>query len=425
MCISLCCLFACSDEVLTAWSSSRVGRLRSSNICHYFFESFHPFYAQLDAAVGRSLPRAPYARLEASAARSGRVTILMDSHVDPVKWSHNAEWWDARWPVGRGAEEGVPTFDSTEYGREWPSLNLSRTNALSWSWARGLFYCAAVHRSPETGSADTARLDVVAQNRSVAYSITELHVAAQVKGKMVGDGHRLLFQRLREQLHSCVGASGVGSEVLLYSRADTSRRRWNQANLATVNAAIARRLEQRSRRLVVRTLESMPSGFGAQMRLFANASALVMPHGAASTNAIALPAGAVFIEICPAGFSWISEHGLDNALFSGRYVRHSVEAGKAIARSSAFGNASAAVAVEWAMANNYNNYNNYNRLHPPLVKVDARYTDVLARVVVDYGDTHESHYFAHSTSIAEDVLKRIFRRGALPLDERGHEGMVQ
>ena len=58
-------------------------------------------------------------------------------------------------------------------------------------------------------------------------------------------------------------------------------------------------------------------------------------------------------------------------------------------------------------------------------KVDARYTDVLARVVVDYGDTHESHYFAHSTSIAEDVLKRIFRRGALPLDERGHEGMVQ
>uniref|UniRef100_A0A7S3B0R3 Glycosyltransferase 61 catalytic domain-containing protein n=1 Tax=Haptolina ericina TaxID=156174 RepID=A0A7S3B0R3_9EUKA len=117
--------------------------------------------------------------------------------------------------------------------------------------------------------------------------------------------------RLRDELHACVGASGVGREVILYTRADTSRRKWYRPNALRVADAIAAAV---SHRVPVRVVDKMPWAFDEQVRLFANASALVMPHGAASTNAIALPVGAIFIELCPGATSWLTHTNLSRRL---------------------------------------------------------------------------------------------------------------
>ena len=78
---------------------------------NYFFESFHPFYAALDAALGRSRPRPPFASLQ-SEAHGKTIVVLLDSVVDIVRDVANDAWWQDSWAVSRGAEDGIPSASS-------------------------------------------------------------------------------------------------------------------------------------------------------------------------------------------------------------------------------------------------------------------------------------------------------------------------
>ena len=102
--------------------------LRSSNICHYFFETFHPFYVHLDAARGHSARPSLLSGLRYSVAQreqhgDNKATVLLDSVVDLAQTRANLDWWEPSWGVGRGADDGVPTARSISYS-EWPAVTL-------------------------------------------------------------------------------------------------------------------------------------------------------------------------------------------------------------------------------------------------------------------------------------------------------------
>lgn len=60
--------------------------------------------------------------------------------------------------------------------------------------------------------------------------------------------------------------------------------------------------------------QSLTLGVYVKVRLFAGASAVVMVHGAANTNTIALMPSAQYIELSPEGFSWVQQWQLSRAL---------------------------------------------------------------------------------------------------------------
>ena len=300
--------------------------LRSSNIAHYFYESFFPLFfvaaesqAQLDPGM------APAARPGGDLRwlqrlRGSNLTILLDSLVDFRKVDANSQWWSDDWADGRiEAEGGVPVSMANSFARG----GIDYANAQNRDWVRSLYYCAIVHRvsSHHRALAHTRQFDA-----EVAYSADELWVGAQVSPHLDGPGRdadaiRRILDLLRARLHSCVGVTDVAKQTVLYTRADTRRRSWDATNVHNAERILQPALS-RVGLPSARIFNKMPYDFASQVRLFANASLLIMPHGTAITNLIAMPARASVVEICPDNFSWADYFELKFAVAG--YAKHYV-----------------------------------------------------------------------------------------------------
>lgn len=105
-------------------------QLRSSSIAHYFYETFHAFYAHFDGVFGDpTTRRQPFKWLAEEIQNSGRpLTILIDSVVDPVKTSGNEKHWFNDWGEGRMRQDGLPNPDSVNC-TESPSFYVSNANS--------------------------------------------------------------------------------------------------------------------------------------------------------------------------------------------------------------------------------------------------------------------------------------------------------
>lgn len=131
----------------------------------------------------------------------------------------------------------------------------------------------------------------------------------EIGGGLVGLPTELKKAALRHIRDACM--AGVGAvwarekeeravRVLVYSRYDTSRRQWLNANdtYETIKD---------DPRLAVAILDEMPRSFPQQLRLYAWADLVVAPHGAGMANTLFLREGADIVEIwqlCGRRVSW-------------------------------------------------------------------------------------------------------------------------
>lgn len=117
---------------------------------------------------------------------------------------------------------------------------------------------------------------------------------------------RKALQHIRDASMTAVGAKwgrvkgDRAVRMVMYSRNDTVRRQWVNAN-ETYEAIMD------DPRLAVAMIDEMPRSFPQQIRLYAWADIVVAPHGAGMANTIVMKDGADVVEVwqlCGRRVSW-------------------------------------------------------------------------------------------------------------------------